>query len=72
MPDRVKSLKSKRLPRAGAEDTYNPVNMAGKATESCEEPPPKEVPVTDNYNPVNMAGKKAEAIEVGEVAKPAD
>lgn len=52
-----------RKKRAGAVDTYNPGNMAGQTTETCQEPSQKQERVNDDYDPGNMAGKKADGIK---------
>jgi hypothetical protein len=44
------------------QDTYNPVNMAGRGKEAPLASD-DEQPKTDDYNPVNMAGKKPAPVE---------
>jgi hypothetical protein len=65
MPDTKKTEEqpSPKKKRSAAADAYNPVNMAGKMTKTCEDPSDKEEPIGDDYNPVNMAGKRAEDIK---------
>jgi hypothetical protein len=64
MPDAktIYTHKRAKKKRAGAADTYNPVNMSGKKSKTQAGTAHQEQPVINDYNPVNMAGKSAEVI----------
>jgi hypothetical protein len=63
MPDKMNFQEQKRSKKKRAVTlcTYNPVNMAGKPTRTCEQPIQEDESVHDDYNPVNMAGKQSDA-----------